>query len=379
MAINKIIIAGDLFPVDSNLELFCKGDAKTLFGDTICDLFAAANFRICNLEGALTDGYEKAHKTGPVITTPTQAVSAYKALGFDYCMLANNHITDGGTQGVKETIETLDKVGIGHIGAGMNETDIPHYVILASDGVRICIYNVCETMYNKPSATKAGAWLYDEYVVCKEIESLKSRSDYIIVIYHGGIEKFRYPSPEMKKRFHRMADSGANVILAQHTHCIGCEEYYNDAYLLYGQGDFLFNNFRPSLTETGLIVEIGIDSKGFTIKKHKTKTTEFRVHYDEEQDLNAFEKRSVSLLDDAFVKEQFQQFCYKELRLYLSAFKSLSFSQRVIRKCFPAYFKKWLYHKAFRREDLLFTLHTLRSEQNRETAIMGLEELMETI
>lgn len=376
MATHNIIIAGDLFPVKANMDNFFDGDTQGLFGDEICKLFAGADYRICNLEGALTDGSYRCKKTGPVITAPLQAVNAYKALGIDYCMLANNHITDAGTLGVKDTMTELDKAGIKYIGAGLNEADIPHHATLILDSKQVCIYNVSERMYNMATSEKAGAWLYDEYLVCREIEELKALSDFVVVIYHGGIEKFQYPSPQTKKRFHRMADSGADVILSQHTHCIGCEEYYGGAYLLYGQGDFLFNNFNPRITDSGLIISLSVGEKGLEVTKYKTKTTDFRVRYDAKQDLSDFEKRTAALKDEAFVDEQFQQFCYRELRLYLSAYKSLSLPRRAIRKFFPSYFKKWLYRRAFAEKDLLFALHTLRSEQNRETAIVGIEKLL---
>lgn len=376
MATNRLLIVGDLFPFNSNLDLFCEGDVNALFGDDVCDMFAKADYRICNLEGVLTDGPGQCKKTGPVIKAPTLAVNAYKALGIDCCMLANNHITDAGTQGVKETLEVLDNACIRHIGVGLNKTSISHYTVINIEDNKICIYNVGERMYNMATDTEAGVWLYDEYLVCKELESMKSHCDYLIVIYHGGIEKFQYPSPETRKRFHRMADSGADVVLSQHTHCIGCEEYYKGAYLLYGQGDFLFNNFNPSITDSGLIIEISFNNKTFEVNKHKTKTTDFRVRYNKMQDFSDFEKRSAELKDEAFVESQFQRFCYKELRLYLSAYKSLSRPQRALRKFFPSYFKKWLYHHAFKEKDLLFALHTLRSEQNRETAIVGLEKLL---
>ena len=32
----------------------------------------------------------------------------------------------------------------------------------------------------------------------------------------------------------RMADSGADIVISQHTHAVGVEERYNGAYLLYG-------------------------------------------------------------------------------------------------------------------------------------------------
>ena len=374
---NSIIIVGDLFPVSSNAKYFAQGDIKHLFGKDICDLFAQADYRICNLEGALTDGNDRCVKTGPVITASTDTVLAYKNLGIDLCMLANNHITDGGNQGVIDTTRTLDEAGIRHIGGGINESSIPHYLIHTLADKKVCIYNVCERMYNKSTATKAGAWIYDEYVVCKELEALKSQCDYLIVIYHGGIEKFRYPSPEIKKRFHRMADSGADVVISQHTHCIGCEEYYNGAYLLYGQGDFLLMNFRPELTNLGLIVEILIDKNGMKIKKHMVKCSNvLRLEYVENPDFASFDERSKKVQDDKYLEEQFRKFSKQELRLYLNAFKSPNRFLYAIKRLFPKLYFNWLISKAYHRNDLLFSLHTLRSEQNREIAIAGIETLL---
>lgn len=374
---SKIIIVGDLFPVRSNIKRFTEGDVQYIFGDKICQLFSNANYRICNLEGALTDGQERCEKTGPVITAPTQAIEAYKRLGIDCCMLANNHITDGGHQGVLSTIHTLEEAGVQYVGAGINERSIRHYVKMTVGDKSVCIYNVCETMYNKPTANKGGAWLYDEYVVCKELEALRRGCDYLIVIYHGGIEKFRYPSPEMKKRFHRMADSGADVVLAQHTHCIGCEEYYGGAYLLYGQGDFLLNNFRPEITDKGLVIEIVIDKQGISVQKHMVKCSgDLRLTYVDNPNYKDFHERSRRVQENEYLHRQFQLFCEQELQLYLTAFKSPGKILRIMRRIFPSAFKKWLFHTAFSRRNLMFSLHTLRSEQNRETAIAGIENLL---
>ena len=36
---------------------------------------------------------------------------------------------------------------------------------------------------------------------------------------------------------------GADVVLCQHSHCIGCYEQYEGAHILYGQGNFHFCGF----------------------------------------------------------------------------------------------------------------------------------------
>ena len=371
----KIIIVGDLFPTQENVGYFSNGDVESLFGKEILHLFTNADYRFCNLEGALTDHPDKCRKTGPVKVAATSAVAAYKKLGIDCCMLANNHATDGGHQGLIDTMKTLDAAGINYIGAGKNDKEIIRHFVKELGGMRIGFYNVSETMYNKPTKDKAGAWLYDEYIVCRELEQLKKECDYLIVIYHGGIEKFHYPSPETRKRFRRMADCGADMILTQHTHCVGCEEWYNGSYLLYGQGDFLLKNFAPGLTDSGLIIELDVADGRVEIKKHLVKSVDnLFVRYDDKQDFAAFEERSRLLQDEEYIRQLLQKFCDGELRLYLKAFKSPSKMMIRLAKSFPKQYKKWLYR--YNERDLMFALHTLRSEQNRETAIIGIEHLL---
>ena len=216
---NRIIIVGDLFPVPSNFAKFAEGDVSYLFGDKICELFAKADYRICNLEGALTDRPGKCEKTGPSVYAPQSVIKGFLEIGIDCCTLANNHITDAGDQGVIDTLDVLDKVGIRHLGAGINSDSIGRFITFKVGSKTIGLYNVAETMYNEPSLDKPGAFLYDEYLVCHELEANKSKCDYLIVIYHGGSEKYRYPSPQTRKRFHRMVDCGADMILSQYTLC----------------------------------------------------------------------------------------------------------------------------------------------------------------
>lgn len=372
----SVIIVGDLFPTLGNVSYFTKGDVDSLFGEDIYRLFSKANLSICNLEGALTDHDERCRKTGPVKVAPTKAIEAYRRLGIKCCLLANNHSTDGGHQGVLDTMRVLDESGIQSIGAGKCNRSITRSSCYEIGGLNVGLYNVSETMYNIPTDNYAGVWLYDEYVVCNDIKELKQKCDYLIVAYHGGIEKFHYPSPEIRKRFHRMADCGADMILSQHTHCVGCEEYYNGAYLLYGQGDFLLKNFKPGFTDSGIIIELNIENKEVAIKKHLVRSIDnMFVRYAEQQDLSEFNERSKKVSNEDFVFQEFQKFCENELNLYLKAFKSPSKLRRRFGHYFPNTFRKWLYR--YNECDLMFALHTLRSEQNRETAIVGIEGLLD--
>ena len=270
----RIIVAGDLLPSVNNYELFEKGDANELFSEEICRLFADADFSIANLEGPLTDSECPQKKAGPAIKAPTKTVTGIKNLGLSAVALANNHVTDYLQQGVEDTVRVLELSEIKHVGivaGGGNLSGGKKYLSLDEKGKKVCIYNVSETFFNQPDQDGLGANTYDEWIVCNEIKELKKSHDFLIVIYHGGAEYLPYPSPQTKTRFHRMADCGADFITAQHTHCIGCEEWYKGSYLLYGQGNFLFARQKkyPGLTKDGLVSEVCISDEGFKVKNHR--------------------------------------------------------------------------------------------------------------
>ena len=88
------------------------------------------------------------------------------------------------------------------------------------------------------------------------------------------------------------------------------------------------------------------------------------------------DERSSRIDDDVYISEQYKEYCLNELPIYLRAYKGGYIFRRILRRLFPQKYKKYLTSFAYNRKDLLFTLHSLRSEQNRETAIQGLEAFL---
>jgi poly-gamma-glutamate synthesis protein (capsule biosynthesis protein) len=290
----RIIIAGDLFPMPCNFSLFEKGDIQTLFGSRLCEMFASADIRICNLEGSFTDSGTPVEKAGPNIKAPTAAVNAVKELGINFATLGNTHSMDFGTQGYADTCKTLREAGIEYFGWGDDNDHIITYRSFTHEGRRITLYNVTEQFENAPGNALPGVNLYDEYRVCTQLKELKLQSDVLIVFYHGGIEGTHYNSEVMRRRFHRMADNGADVVISQHTHAIGEQETYNGAYLLYGQGNFCFHfreDVTPKLAE-GLVLELEISDSGIVPRPHRVLRTEYGCVYDDKQQLEEFYRRS---------------------------------------------------------------------------------------
>ena len=217
----EILIGADLVPTQSNWKEFAAGDIRSLLGDELCSLLAGADFRVFNLEAPLTDEEHPIAKCGPNLRIPTDTAPGLKAIGVDLVTIANNHILDQGEQGILSTISTLRSCGIACIGAGLTPQEAAKPYILEKDGMRVGFYPCAEHEFSIVTEKSAGANPFDPLWSLDHIQELKAQCDYVIVLYHGGKEEYRYPSPELQKVGRRIAEKGADLVLCQHSHSIG--------------------------------------------------------------------------------------------------------------------------------------------------------------
>lgn len=194
-----------------------------------------------NLETPLTDIDSPIVKHGPALRAPVSTVAGIAELGINACSLANNHIMDHNTQGLLSTIKALTDNGIDCFGVGMDreEATRPYYFELK--GITIGVFACAEHEFSIAALNSPGANPFDPLRSLDDIEQVKKDCDLLIVLYHGGKEYYRYPSPLLQQTCRRMVDKGADLVVCQHSHCIGCKEIYKDKTIVYGQGNFLFD------------------------------------------------------------------------------------------------------------------------------------------
>ena len=235
----KTLLLGDVCPTAATNPLYDAKDIATLFGCTT-SLFAGNDVNIVNLECAITDSDKSILKFGPALKACKNTVYTLKELGVNYCGLSNNHIFDFGKKGAQDTMAALDEAGIGYTGFGKNYEDSRKNLVIEKDGESLCIIAVCEHEYSYALPHRMGSRPYDEYDTIDDVRNAKQKYDRVVVMYHGGKEQCRYPSPRLRKLCRALAKNGADVVLCQHSHCIGCYEFYEDCHILYGQGNFHF-------------------------------------------------------------------------------------------------------------------------------------------
>lgn len=310
----KILLAGDFCPTECTDELFKTKDIKTLFADTVT-LFEGNDINFVNMEGALTESDAGIEKFGPCLKGTPIAAEVMKEVGINLVGLSNNHIFDYGIQGYKDTVAALNEQGIAYTGFGENYEDARKNYYFEKNGEKIAFVCVCESEYSYALEDRMGSRLYDCYDTIADVREAKANADKVIVIYHGGKENCRYPSPRMRKLTHALIDAGADLVTCQHSHCIGCCEYYKDKFICYGQGNFHFvkplRDYYPHWpleivirydTVTGEIERIPININdninGIELSKGNTK----------QEILDTIKKLDQSMIDGSY-KQGYADYC----------------------------------------------------------------------
>jgi len=258
----KIIIGADLVPTDLTEQFFIDGETDKILGDFLPMIKAADRF-IVNLECALTNSENAIRKCGPNLKASPACADTLVKLGVTDVMLSNNHTFDFGIEGLRDTMANLERVGLPYTGVGENDTDSRKIYYFEQSGKKFGIVNVCEHEYSYALPDRLGANPYDPYLTMHDVREAKKNADIVIVIYHGGKEYCRYPSPRLRLLCHEMVECGADVVITQHSHCVGCYEQWENGQILYGQGNLHF--VKPSAQAgwfTSLLVELDIDDAG---------------------------------------------------------------------------------------------------------------------
>ena len=321
----RILIGGDVVPTEGSRALFEAGDAAALFGKTM-DLAKRADRVIVNLECALTDSEIPLRKIGPNLKGAPACAKTLKAFGVTDAALANNHMFDYGVKGLRDTMAALDAVGIRYTGIGENDTASRKPLFLDDGKTKIGILNVCEHEYSYALPDRIGANPYDPYLTMQDIREAKKQADYVIVLYHGGKEQCRYPSPRLYRACHEMVRCGADVVLTQHSHCIGCCEQFEGGHILHGQGNFCFcGHSQLEGWNEGLLVELDT-AGGLKIAFHPFRNGETCVELSEgaerEEILDGFRKRSEELQNGKWL-DGWRTFCEAKREPYTKVLRNL--------------------------------------------------------
>lgn len=369
----RILITADIVPTTTNYSDFATGNIQNLVGDDLMQVFSDSSFTIMNLETPLTDKLSPIEKCGPCLHAPTNTINGLKKINPFFYTLANNHIMDQNEDGLKATIQALEKNGIQFAGVGKNISEASKPFQMRIGGKSIGIYCCVEHEFSIATDKTPGANPYDPLFSYDHVKELKNSTDYVIVLYHGGKEQYRYPSPRLQQICRKFIDSGADLVVCQHSHCVGCEEKYDNGRIIYGQGNFLFDLDDNEYWNTGLVIELklgeNIDIKYIPIEKHGAGV---RLAKNPEKILADFYERSKHVGDKDFLEQQYSKFALEALSDYEQHMLG-KLGRNIFFRAINKLTGYKLANKYFSKEDLLALQNYFMTEAHSELVIEAIK------
>lgn len=320
----KILIAGDYSPRSRVRTIIEESEFDKVF-QGVKGVVEDADYSIVNFECAITG--EKSlgiSKSGPCLSATPKSVDALKWCGFNCVTLANNHFRDFGDEGVHNTIEALKSKGIDYVGGGRSFEQASETLYKNVDGINLAIINACEEEFSIATENSGGSNLLNPVKQFYSIQEAKQKSDYVIVILHGGHEHYQLPSPRMKELYRFFVDAGADVVVNHHQHCYSGYEIYKGKPIIYGLGNFCFDHElkRDTIWNEGYMVKLKLENNdiSFVLIPYKQCDSEADVQLMGIDERKEFDNH-ISLLndiikDDIKLKDSYNKFVQKQRRNY---------------------------------------------------------------
>ena len=211
----------------------------------VLPLLRNTDINIINLEAALTHSDKRVFKTFNFKATPDKVKTLTEA-SITAVNLANNHILDFSEEGLVETIQTLDKAYIKHVGAGMNEKEAQKPIILRKKDIAIGLLGFTDNESGWKAYANSSGVNYiditkkdDRNKALDDLEKLSKNVDIVIVSIHWGPNMNEEPYRHFIDFAHAMIDQGADIIHGHSAHNFQGIEVYNHKLILYDTGDFV--------------------------------------------------------------------------------------------------------------------------------------------
>ncbi|MBI4623211.1 MAG: CapA family protein [Verrucomicrobia bacterium] len=254
-------------------------DFAYVWGDALA-AFRRADVRIVNLETSITRHARPWPGKGIQYRMHPLNAGVLTAARIDCCSLANNHLLDWNREGLLETIETLDRIGVHHAGAGRSAAEATAVTVLEVPGKgRVLVLAVGSESSGIPRSwratpTTSGVNLLDELSpataapIAHELLRLTKRGDVTVVSIHWG-DNWGYDIPAKHIAFARkLADEGIDIVHGHSSHHVKAIELRRNGVILYGCGDFLTDyegiggheEFRGTLA-AAFLVSVALDPR----------------------------------------------------------------------------------------------------------------------
>lgn len=231
-----------------------------------------ADITVGNLETTFA-GSSIAYSGYPTFNSPSALGYAVKDIGVDVLCTANNHSLDKGYSGLSNTLNTLDEIGISHMGTYRSVDEQNSVLVKDVNGIKIAFlaFTYGTNGISIPSGKDYCINLIDKDLILEQINLAKKQDvDIICVNMHWGIEYQTSPNSEQKELANFLFENGVQIILGSHPHVLQSMETkevtlsdgtVNNCFVIYSLGNF-FSSQQDVGTKDSIILNLQITKNG---------------------------------------------------------------------------------------------------------------------
>ena len=253
-----IAFTGDVM-LDRDVEGAMEANGAGYPFEAARPLFEGADLVVVNLEGTFTDAGNPLAKRYVFATAPELAAGLLE-VPIWAVSLSNNHATDYGVAGLRNTLEALDAQGVRHFGAGPTEADARAPIVTGGDrGPRIAFLgysDIGETVF--ASRAEGGVSRASVEAVTADVSALRAAgaADFIVVTLHMGTEYTHVVTARQQELARAAIEAGAALVVGHHPHVLQPIEEYRASdgrrgLILYSLGNFVFDLDADDLATLG--------------------------------------------------------------------------------------------------------------------------------
>lgn len=277
---SELIFTGDI-GFDKYMDH--RWEDENLVSDEVQDFLKSGDHLIINVEGPLSKQEKIIKENGVAALTHSMdpaVADFFDKIGADVWNINNNHIMDVGDKGISDTLRIATEHGVKTLGAGMNIKEASEPVIFNEAGGIGLIAVGYERACRKAGEDTPGCLNFSQMdIVKKQIEHVKSKCRWCIIVAHDGEEFTALPSPYTRERYVNYLEMGADIVVAHHPHVpmnyeifegddvpSKCETNSKRKAIFYSLGNFIFDTDYQRAqfnTEYGIILKLKIGESSF--------------------------------------------------------------------------------------------------------------------
>ncbi|MDD5749441.1 MAG: CapA family protein [Patescibacteria group bacterium] len=238
----------------------------------IADFSQQADILFGNLEGPISA--RGADRGSPYsFRANPRVIEGLKLAGFDVLSLANNHALDWGKIALEDTLNILEENNIQSVGADHNSAQAQEVKIIEKNNIKFgwLAYTPFVNNFSRATLEQVGLTDFNREKIIEDVSKAKNIVDILIVSYHFGEEYQKQANNYQRELARLTVDSGADLIIGHHPHVVQDIEKYQDAFIVYSLGNFIFDQTFSKETMEGIIFEVIFEDKNI-IEIHQIPT-----------------------------------------------------------------------------------------------------------